>query len=69
MVLKIECTIIELSSNFTVLEFVFFQNELAGLGGDIGFLKNELDMQVNVPVTKELVSLRSYLLQHSDEIF
>ncbi|XP_027231761.1 sorting and assembly machinery component 50 homolog isoform X1 [Penaeus vannamei] len=31
------------------------KNELAGLGGDIGFLKNELDMQVNVPVTKELV--------------
>ncbi|XP_045621493.1 sorting and assembly machinery component 50 homolog A isoform X2 [Procambarus clarkii] len=31
------------------------KNELAGLGGDIGFLKNELDLQVNVPLPKELV--------------
>ncbi|XP_071532016.1 sorting and assembly machinery component 50 homolog A [Panulirus ornatus] len=33
------------------------KNELAGLGGDIGFLKNELDMQVNVPLPKEIVSI------------
>ena len=33
-----------------------FQNELAGLGGDIGFFKNELDMQVNIPLPKDIVS-------------
>ncbi|XP_076057434.1 sorting and assembly machinery component 50 homolog A isoform X2 [Oratosquilla oratoria] len=31
------------------------KNELAGLGGDIGFLKNELDLQVNVPLPSDLV--------------
>lgn len=31
------------------------QNELAGLGGDIGFLKNEVDLQVNVPLPKDMV--------------
>jgi len=31
------------------------KNELAGLGGDIGFIKNELDMQVNVPLPGDFV--------------
>lgn len=40
------------------------KNELAGLGGDIGFLKNELDMQVNVPLPKEIVIQGSMLAGH-----
>ncbi|KAK3881476.1 hypothetical protein Pcinc_014077 [Petrolisthes cinctipes] len=31
------------------------KNELAGLGGDIGFLKNEVDMQVNLPLPADMV--------------
>lgn len=36
----------------------YFQNELAGLGGDIGFVKNEIDMQVNLPLPADMVSGR-----------
>ena len=32
------------------------QNELAGLGGDIGFIKNEFDVQINVPLPNDIVS-------------
>ena len=31
------------------------KNELAGLGGDIGFLKNTLDLQVNLPLFANMV--------------
>ena len=34
--------------------------ELAGLGGDVGFIKHELTYQLNVPVTEDVVSTRSY---------
>lgn len=30
--------------------------ELAGLGGDVGFIKHELNYQLNVPVTDDVVS-------------
>ncbi len=30
--------------------------ELAGLGGDVGFIKHELTYQLNVPVTEDVVS-------------
>ncbi|XP_068228320.1 sorting and assembly machinery component 50 homolog isoform X2 [Palaemon carinicauda] len=40
------------------------KNELAGLGGDIGFLKNELDMQVNVPLPKDIVLQGALLAGH-----
>ncbi|KAG0696566.1 Sorting and assembly machinery component 50 [Chionoecetes opilio] len=40
------------------------KNELAGLGGDIGFLKNELDLQVNVPLPKDVVIQGSLVAGH-----
>lgn len=40
------------------LFYNYFQNELAGLGGDIGFIKNEIDMQVNLPLPADMVSGR-----------
>ncbi|XP_064106045.1 sorting and assembly machinery component 50 homolog [Macrobrachium nipponense] len=40
------------------------KNELAGLGGDIGFLKNELDMQVNVPLPRDIVLQGALLAGH-----
>lgn len=40
------------------------KNELAGLGGDIGFLKNEMDLQVNVPLPGDVVIQGSLLAGH-----
>ncbi len=36
----------------------FFQmvQELAGIGGDVGFIKHELNYQLNVPVTNDVVN-------------
>ena len=31
--------------------------ELAGLGGDVGFIKHDVNYQLNVPITSDVVSL------------
>ena len=45
--------------DFLTTKIWFLQNELAGLGGDIGFIKNEFDIQVNIPLPNEMVSISS----------
>jgi len=30
--------------------------ELAGIGGDVGFIKHELNYQLNVPITNDVVN-------------
>ena len=44
------------SSRGTLFRMV---QELAGIGGDVGFIKHELNYQLNVPVTEDVVSICS----------
>lgn len=48
------------SSRGTLFRMV---QELAGLGGDVGFIKQEVNCQVNVPVTSDIVSHSRCLFQ------
>lgn len=54
------------SSRGTLFQMV---QELAGIGGDVGFIKHELNYQLNVPVTNDVVSCvnLNYLLYFSNQ--